>query len=304
MSLLEVSSYGKIYTMGHAAIKNLFQGPVIVQEKLDGSQFSFGVFDGELKCRSRGRAIQIGEPDNMFQAAVDVIKELAPILKPNYTYRGEYLSKPKHNVLAYDRIPTKHIMLFDIDAGLQNYLSYEEVEAEAKRIGLEVVPLIAFGEGTITLEDVQVMLDRVSALGGQKIEGIVIKNYGQFGPDGKVLMGKHVSEAFKEVHQKDWKERNPVGKDTIGALISAYKSHARWEKAIQHLRERGELTDSPKDIGPLMKEVADDVKEECIDEIKERLFKWAWPQIQRAISGGLPDWYKSKLLEKQFENVD
>jgi hypothetical protein len=50
-----------------------------------------------------------------------------------------------------------------------------------------------------------------------------------------------------------------------------------------------------------MKEVSVDVYEECADEVKEILFKWAWPRISRGITGGLPEWYKDKLLAKQFD---
>jgi hypothetical protein len=38
-------SYPKLYAMGHRAIADLLLDDVIVQEKVDGSQFSFGLFD-------------------------------------------------------------------------------------------------------------------------------------------------------------------------------------------------------------------------------------------------------------------
>jgi hypothetical protein len=115
------------------------------------------------------------------------------------------------------------------------------------------------------------------------------------------MMGKFVSEKFKEVHNKEWKNSNPNKGDVIAQIIETYTSEARWNKAIQHLKEAGALDGSPKDIGALMKEVSEDVRIECNDEIKEKLFKWAWPNIQRALTGGLPQWYKEKLLVQQFE---
>ena len=42
--LNQISSYPKIYSLGHAAILDLLDGRVIVEEKVDGSQFSFGLF--------------------------------------------------------------------------------------------------------------------------------------------------------------------------------------------------------------------------------------------------------------------
>jgi hypothetical protein len=294
-------SYTKSYNLGHAALKKLFDGPVTVEEKIDGSQFSFGVFAGEVKCRSKGREIVPEAVDDMFKLAVQTVIELAPTLKDRYTYRGEYLQKPKHNCLAYDRTPKANIIIFDIQPAEEAYLSYEDKRAEANRIGLEVVPLIYEGPGEdMSVERIQEILKQVSILGGQTIEGVVIKNYTQFGSDKKVVMGKYVSEAFKEVHKKDWGESNPGKSDMLGFLGHKFKTYARWNKAVQHLKEAGNLTDSPKDIGNLMLEVKRDIQEECKDEIVEVLLKWALPHVLRSATAGLPEWYKEQLLAKQF----
>jgi hypothetical protein len=74
-------SYPKIYNMGHPQIRELFDSIVTIEEKIDGSQFSFGIFDGELKCRSKGKEIVIDAPEKMFNQAVETIKELAPVIK-------------------------------------------------------------------------------------------------------------------------------------------------------------------------------------------------------------------------------
>lgn len=296
-------SYPKIYNLGHAALKDLLDGPITVEEKVDGSQFSFGVFNGELKCRSKGQQLIVDAPEKMFEKAVNTAKELQPILKDGYTYRGEYLQKPKHNSLAYARTPNKHIIIYDINPGEEQYLSYADKAAEASRLGLEVVPLVYEGSGAdLNLDGLKEVLERMSILGDKKIEGVVIKNYTKFGPDKKALLGKHVSEAFKEVHKSEWAKTNPTSRDIVGTLGAMYKTDARWAKAVQHLKERGELTGTPKDIGLLLKEVQLDVKSECEDEIKERLFKWAWGDLSRICIAGLPEWYKNELMKAQFND--
>jgi hypothetical protein len=113
-------------------------------------------------------------------------------------------------------------------------------------------------------------------------------------------MAKLVSEAFKEVHQKSWAKANPSGKDIIQQLIESYKTEARWMKAVQHLREAGQLEDSPRDIGSLIKEARADLLKECADDAKERLFGWAWSRVERGSVAGLAEWYKNQLLEQQF----
>lgn len=296
---MTINSYPKIFALGHRELAELFFDPVVVEEKVDGSQFSFGVLDGELHCRSKGVALVVDAPDSMFAKGVEVAKELAPVLRPNWIYRGEYLQKPKHNTLAYDRIPARHIALFDVCPALETYLTAEEKAAEAERIGLETVPALHVGRVT-SADDLLAFMERTSFLGGQKIEGIVIKNYSRFGTDKKALMGKHVSEAFKEVHRHEWKKENPGGKDVLALLCESYRTEARWNKAIQHLRERGELTNSPRDIGALMKEVQTDIETECHSEIAERLYQWARKDVLRSTVHGLPEWYKEQLARSQI----
>lgn len=295
----QLASYPKVYNLGHANIRDLLQDPVVIEEKVDGSQLSFGLIGGELLMRSKGAEIHPEAPPKMFAKGVEFVRGLD--LHPEWTYRGEYLQKPKHNALVYDRVPAGHIAIFDINDGLESYLSYEDKEAEAQRLGFECVPRILPGPGTLGPMELQTMLSQPSFLGGQLVEGVVIKNYARFGRDGKALMGKHVSEKFKEVHRKSWKLSNPGSKDVVALIADGLRTPARWQKAVQHLRDRGELTDSPKDIGPLMKEVSQDVLAECGDDIKERLFKWAWKSIGRTVTRGLPEWYKNLLMEKQFE---
>lgn len=291
-------SYPKIYALGHAYLAELLYDEVIVEEKIDGSQFSFGRFDGELRLRSRGEAFQPEAPQQMFRKAVDAVLPLD--LHDGWTYRGEYLAKPKHNSLPYSRIPLQHVMLFDINDGHESYLSADAKRAEAERLGFECVP--TFHAGRIeSAEQIREFLGRESVLGGAQIEGVVVKNYRRFGADGKALMGKFVSEAFKERHAVEWKKANPGKGDVVEALIAALRSEARWAKALQHMRERGELLGDPKDIGPALKEINMDVLAECGDEIRERLFKWVWPQISRAITRGFPEWYKQQLLDAQFD---
>jgi len=293
-------SYPKVYAVGHRAVKELFEEEVIVEEKVDGSQFSFGIYDGELKCRSRGKEIDLDVPEKMFNKAIMTAKLLRPKLTDGCKYVCEYLSKPKHNTLAYDRVPEKNLILLDICPNQEAYVSYELKAKAAKELGLEVTPLLFKGK-VETPEKVLELLDNVSILGGQKIEGVVCKNYLRFAVDGHAMFGKYVSEEFKERHTEDWKKRHPGSKDFIAMMGDEFHSYARWDKAIQHLKERGEYDGSPKDIGNLMKEVHVDLMEECGEEIKERLFKNAWKKIARDATRGLPEWYKEKLLASQFE---
>lgn len=295
-------SYPSIYSLGHRAIAELLTVPVLVEEKVDGSQFSFGMDTEGIRVRSKGCEMNVEAPEQMFRRAVDTVKELAPMLNPGWTYRAEYLAKPNHNTLIYSRVPTKHLIVFDVNRGHEDYLTWEEKKAEAERLGLECVPKIF--EGMLdSIEKFRSFLQTDSLLGGQKIEGVVVKpvGYALFGRDKKCLMGKFVSEVFKESHSLSWKESNPGQNDILERLGGVYAVQARWMKAVQHLKEAGQLQEDPRDIGALLKEIPADIEKECTEQIKEKLYEWAWPHLRRMVTRGFPEWYKEQLLKKQFE---
>jgi hypothetical protein len=296
-----ISSYSKVFLVGHRWVRDIFDEPVIIQEKIDGSQVSFGLIDGVLTIRSKNADIYIEDVPKMFRKGVDYILSIKDDLVPGYIYRGEYLQKPKHNTLAYERVPKNHIIIYDVAREGQNYLMPEQVKAEAEAIGLEVVPTLY--EGMVDgIKQLKSFLDTDSILGGCKIEGVVIKNYNKFTDDKKTMMAKYVSTEFQEKHQDSWRKANPTRTDILDDIIETYRTEARWRKAVQHLRERGELEETPRDIGALIREVKDDVKDECEEEIKDRLFDYFWKKdIERSLTHGLPEWYKEQLANKTFE---
>jgi hypothetical protein len=296
-------SYPKIYAVGHAVLRKrqFFTEELQLEAKCDGSQFSFGVFDGEIKCKSKNKQLYLEAPDKMFIQAVETVKRLAPVLHDGWTYRAEYLQKPKHNVLRYNRVPKQHLIIFDINIGEEDYLSYADKKAEADRIGLETVELLGYKKIS-SPDDIKDLLETESMLGGTKIEGIVCKQYNIWDPTtGKLLFAKYVSEAFKEKHIKDWKNSNPSKKDIVQQLGESFQNEAVWRKAVQHLREVGELEEDPRDIGKLIKLVQQDIEEEWAEDIKERLYSAFSKNIKGIAIRGLPEWYKGQLLNLQFE---
>jgi len=295
-------SYTDSKALGHKMLADLFLDPVVVEEKIDGSQFSFGMIDGDLKFRSKGAEIFV-TPDGhssekMFEKAVQSVLKRQFQLREGWTYRTEYLPKPKAVTLAYDRTPNDYLIGFDIACAEEDYLSPTLKSVEFARIGLETVP--CFYEGRVDeIETLLDLLNNISVLGGQQIEGIAVKNYHRFGPDKKILFGKYVSKDFQELHGKTWAKDNPKSGDVVQNIIGKVRTPARWRKAVQHLREAGKLTGTPKDIALLFKEVPVDIAKEYTDDIKDMLFAWAWPQISRGATAGMALWYKEELAKAQ-----
>jgi ATP-dependent RNA circularization protein (DNA/RNA ligase family) len=299
----KINSYPKVYAIGHPAVADLFADEVLVEEKIDGSQFSFARVGDTLHFRSRGAIIYDDNPEKLFAAAVNNVREIKDRLNDGWVYRAEFLQKPKHNILSYERIPTRNLILFDINTGDEQYLSRTGKEEEAERLGLEIVPVLY--RGMVDKPDILLaLLDHLSILGKVCVEGIVVKNYARFGKDKKALMGKYVREDFKEVHAREWKAANPSVGDIVFQLIASLRSERRWEKAVERLRDLGELEHSPRDIGKLIKAVQDDIREEETEFIKQKLYEYAVSRIIRGSTAGLPEWYKKRLLEDAFATPD
>jgi len=296
-----ISSYPNVIRHGHYLVEDIFDGVVVIQEKIDGSQISFGVDgDGNLTMRSKNAHIDTDAGGGMFGLAVNWCKENKDRLIRGLTYRGEFLSKPKHNALAYSRIPKNNIILFDIQQQPdESYFDWHSVSVEAEFLGLESVP--TFYHGRLEAKDIQQTADeclaRESILGGTTIEGIVIKNYSKLGEDRKPLMAKIVRPDFQEVNKKNWRLANPNVSDVLSHIVETYKTDGRWQKAVQHLRDDNRLTGTMRDIPALMTEVRNDTRKECEEEIKQLLFDHYWKKIGAGITSGLPEWYKTRIEE-------
>jgi len=296
-------SYPSIYNIGHRALAPLMDHVLNVEEKIDGSQFSWGVIEGRLRAKSKNKEIDLQHPESLFASAVKMVQEKQALWHPEWTYRGEALQKPKHNTLGYDRVPPGHVILFDINREEEDYLSYQEKAIEAERVGLMCVPLLAIWHHP-TIEEFRSLLPTVSCLGGAVIEGVVIKpvNYDCYGVEKKVLMGKYVSEQFKEQHRIV--SKIPTGRDVIALLAATFATPARWQKAVIHLQEQGMLEGSVKDIGQIIREIPADVLKEHEEEIKDALLKWAWRDLSKGLTRGVAEWYKQRLLETQLPSQE
>ncbi len=107
------------------------------------------------------------------------------------------------------------------------------------------------------------------------------------------------SKNFKEVAKDIWVKEYTKGGHWL-AFLESFKTEARWLKAIQHLRDGGVLENSPRDIGNLIKSIQQDIADEEKENIKNFLWNENKGDIFRYATKGFPEFYKSKLLEKEF----
>ena len=298
-----VRKFPKIFAIGHRTLARLFDGPVEITEKVDGSAFSFGKIEGYVSCRSKNKQLFPEHPDAMFQEAVKQVERIADLIPDNTTFWGEYLKKPKHNVLAYDRTPKNHIMLFGMECHDDPdwTYSYAELCWWATKFGLDVAKVIYIGQIN-SHEQLQELLKQESYLGGPKIEGIVAKAWDKSALIGDQyiwpLAGKYVAEKFKE----KMGQRKFGNKGKWEDYKQSFRTEARWQKAIIHKIEDGSLLYEPKDIGPLLKELNQDLIREHKDEIMEFLWKHHGKEVCRTVTAGFPEYYKEWLMKRNFDN--
>ena len=296
-----IKAYPKIFTIGQDYIKDIFNEDVEVTEKIDGSQIAWAKIDETLYVRSKGQMLYIENAEKMFAAGIEYLHSIKDKMPDRIVCYGEYLQKPKHNALAYSRIPKNNIILFGM-IGTDD-LVQENIDPYAELLDLERVPVLYRGKIN-TIEHLLSFFDRESILGGSKIEGVVVKNFFRRfllgGQPMPLMAGKVVSEAFKETHREKWGQN--TGKGQFETFKESFRTEARWQKAIQHLQERGQLENAPKDIGALVKEVQQDILTEETESIKNWLFKEFKPEILRKSTAGLPEYYKKKLMERSLEH--
>lgn len=285
---LMIKGYPKIIHFGSRGTEELFKSDVVVQEKIDGSQFRFVKLDGKLHFFSRGGEKQ--EKDGLFGPAMTAVEAIADGLTEGLVVCGEAVAKPKHNIVAYCRVPAGNVAVFDVyDLHYERWWAPDDVQALAAYHGLETVE--TFFQGRLeSVEQLKQWQEGTSALGGVK-EGIVIKNY------EKEIFVKLVAEQFLEIKgaPKGPKPKAEGFDAFLETLANKYGGEARRHKAYQHLRDEGLLDFSTKDIGLLIKEIYKDIEEECSDELKQELYERALPKILKHVGPGMAMWYKTRL---------
>lgn len=322
--MARIPSYPKVVPLGVEGTEQVVRGEYYVEEKVDGSQFRFGwTADGKIHSASHHAELAFDQ-SGMFDLAVKWVNEhtyeiaVASSVVDEWYLRkyggkdvfgvwffGEYLRQAKHNTLEYARTPHDNIMLFDVGVQVvaeQPYIgawirpddvAFAKVALE---LGLERAPLLATGCNA-DVTDISDVPPLESFLGGTIIEGVVVKNYDQHVWSGSVpspLFVKVVRRAFRETNAKQWSDNSRKGR--LDRVIRSYASNeARWQKAIQELRDRGELTGTPRDIGALCKIIEQDAVEEAELDVKAAAWAAAKPEVARLSTRGFPEWYKSKL---------
>ena len=158
-----------VLSIGHRAVARLLFQECLVEEKLDGTPVAFGRL-----AEKAGEEPQLQIKGRLTDLTEGYLRSIEFNLKPGYLYIGEFLPEPQGRVLTYERTPANHIMILDVITENGGLLGHEEKFMEADSLGFECVPLLYQGR-IESAEQLRAYLDLTSCLGGETIEGVVIK---------------------------------------------------------------------------------------------------------------------------------
>lgn len=192
---MKFRTYPKIHRLGKEETDGILDGPVTIQEKVDGANVSIWYDNGEIKCGSRTR--ELG--DDEFNGFTAYVKEHEENLKrffeivPTVRLYGEWLVK---HTITYPDEAYKRVYLYDMyDDSTDEYYPQRYVKTTAQALGFEY-PHIFVEEEVLTEEKIKeyVGLSTIGASG----EGVVIKRQGFKNKWGNHCYAKLVTEHFKE----------------------------------------------------------------------------------------------------------
>lgn len=279
------------------------KGRLIIQEKMDGSNFTVYCDPKtlELKFFNKGKLLSNkesgkGESQSVFERTCDALRNRQYLFRPGYIYHGEALRATRSCHIMYRRVPKFHWICYEImiplvvtaihEACTDSVTTYrcatpEEMTDIIKDTGLEQAHIFYDSireneESNARLVKIFLNINTLSSCLGNYAEGVVVKVLDNVKKD-KVTpyRRKYVSDHMRERKTIE----GVIAPDcTVESIGDMFNVPARFRKAVQHLEEEG------KNITyeTVTAEADRDLEKECKDEIMQMLWKRYWPIIKRA----------------------
>lgn len=205
---MDFKEYQHIERFGTDEVEDIEIGICYIFPKIDGTNSSIWLDNGELKGGSRKRVLSLENDNAGFYAYASQKKELINYLTEHPAHRlfGEWLVP--HSLKTYRNDAWNRFYIFDVcidkeDGGLE-YLPYEIYQSMLEAFNLDyIAPLRILKNGNYEsfikcLEENVFLIKDGEGVG----EGIVIKNYDFYNKYGRQTWAKIVTSEFKEKHYK------------------------------------------------------------------------------------------------------
>lgn len=197
--------YMHIERFGSDAVQGIEFGDCVIMPKIDGTNGSVWLENGELHAGSRKRELSEEQDNAGFFAFVQQNEALKKLLtnEPQRRLYGEWLVP--HSLKTYSDNAWRRFYVFDVymdDLGC--FLPYSKYQPLLEEYGVDYIPAMStFKNATYDNLLVELKSNKFLIREGEGFgEGIVIKNYDFKNRFGNTVWAKIVSNCFKEKHQK------------------------------------------------------------------------------------------------------
>lgn len=250
--------------------------PVVIYEKLDGANASFGLFtneEGEVEfsVRSRNSILNIHKAlHGWFGYAHEKIKpvlcnlEAEKSIVDDLIFYGEWLIKHK---VAYKPECYKEFYLFAVYSSKNDrYFDNDIVEYWADILNLKMAPILYKGRFTRVSDYQELVGKSEMTFSPNTGEGIVIFNMNPDNQGGELLCRtKWVSQAFSEVSKHRVQKVAELAESAI--WMNQFLTDSRIDKAIMKLNEEGNLPEIKfANFGDIARPVIEYVYKDVLEE--------------------------------------
>ncbi len=201
--------YQHVERFGTSEVEGIELGVINVFPKIDGTNASVWIDNGEIKAGSRNRELSLEKDNAGFYAWASENENIKTYLTSNPTHRlyGEWLVP--HSLKTYREEAWRRFYVFDITIDLEEgieYIPYDVYQESLEEFKLDYVPLLVkYKNGDYDRFMNQLKQNTFLIKDGEGIgEGVVLKNYDFYNKYGRQTWAKIVGTEFKEQHRKKW----------------------------------------------------------------------------------------------------
>jgi len=243
---MQFEKYQHIMTIGKPEVDGLLIGKCHVFPKIDGTNSSIWLEDGEICCGSRNRKLSADDDNAGFYAWVhsEKIDTFTRFFNehPDLRLCGEWLVP--HTIKTYRKDAWRRFYVFDVMLE-EEYLPYESYVMIAD-YGIDVIPPQKIvSNPTIDLLTKFLPVNTYLIEDGMGAgEGIVIKNYGFVNRFGRCVWGKIVRNEFKEENRDAFGTKEIRLTDDVEIkIVEQYITRSLIDKELSKILLANEVTE-------------------------------------------------------------
>jgi len=265
--------YQHLERFGTTEVEQIELGECYVFPKIDGTNASVWIHNGQIKAGSRNRELSLESDNAGFYDWVLKQQNIIDYLNdnPNHRLYGEWLVP--HSLKSYRNDAWRKFYIFDVvdDLKDENHLNYLFYKPLLEKYSIDYIPPISIIRNGNYEQFINHLMKNVFLIEDGKGygEGIVIKNYEYKNKFNRQIWAKIVTSEFKEKHAKTMGASEINGKKLVEEEIAnKFVTNALCEKTYAKIKN--EKGFSSKNIPQLLNTIYYDlIVEESWNFIKE-----------------------------------